>query len=181
MVKTIGINVGEDLETVNRYRENFDLTFPMLMDPFSEAYFDYRTQGISPFPQDVIIDQDGVVRYIQANYQPHRIFEILEALVPTAINDNEPEVILPSELDLNIYPNPGNPETRAAFTVMETGQISIAIYSVLGEKVAELKRRGVRGDRFDLQLPSENLSSGVYLVRVSNGTFRETRKLIRLR
>jgi len=52
-------------------------TFPVMMDR-DGSYSTYdRVDSSAPFPLDVLIDQQGVVRYVSTRYEP----AVIEALV----------------------------------------------------------------------------------------------------
>ena len=45
------------------------MTFPIVMDE-GQAVTYVSGLGISPFPMDVVIDRDGIIRYIRREYDP---------------------------------------------------------------------------------------------------------------
>ena len=76
------------------------------------------------------------------------------------------------------YPNPFNPSTVIEYTLPEEDFVTLSVYNPLGEEVAVLVRgvrsAGVNSVTFD----AGKLPSGVYLYRLSAGSFVETRKLV---
>jgi len=84
------------------------------------------------------------------------------------------------------YPNPFNPETKIKYTVPSTLEVSLKVYNVLGKEVAtllnEVKQPGNYEARFSVD---ENngitLSSGIYLYKLTAGSFIRTRKMIFLK
>ncbi len=76
------------------------------------------------------------------------------------------------------YPNPFNPSTVIEYTLPEENFVTLSVYNSLGEEVAALVRgvrsAGVNSVTFD----AGKLPSGVYLYRLSAGSFVETRKLV---
>ncbi len=58
----LGVNLDEPLETVAAFRDELDLTFPLLLDPDGEVQRLYRVFG---YPTTFVIDSDGVVRAIE--------------------------------------------------------------------------------------------------------------------
>jgi Tol biopolymer transport system component len=76
------------------------------------------------------------------------------------------------------YPNPFNPSTVIEYTLPEENFVTLSVYNSLGEEVAVLVRgvrsAGVNSVTFD----AGKLPSGVYLYRLSAGSFVETRKLV---
>jgi hypothetical protein len=80
------------------------------------------------------------------------------------------------ELSQN-YPNPFNPTTTISFTLPESGQVSLVVYNLLGEQVAELinefKYAGVHTINFD----ASELNSGIYLYKMETGQYSNARKM----
>ena len=65
------------------------------------------------------------------------------------------------------YPNPFNPETVIKFALKEKSNVTLEVYNITGQKVAELvsgeMEKGFYEERFD----GTNLSSGVYVIRLN--------------
>jgi hypothetical protein len=74
-------------------------------------------------------------------------------------------------------PNPIRRSAELEYTLPEASEVSIAVYDVLGRRVARLvdekRRTGVHQARID----GGTLPSGKYFVRMRAGTFRQTRQL----
>ena len=74
-------------------------------------------------------------------------------------------------------PNPIRRGAELEYTLPEESEVSIAVYDVLGRRVARLvdekRRTGVHRARID----AGTLPSGKYFVRMRAGTFRQTRQL----
>jgi len=84
------------------------------------------------------------------------------------------------------YPNPFNPATVIAYQLSEVIDVELAIYNPLGQKIKTLvnERQGagtyqIRWDGQDNT--GQRISSGVYLYRLTAGSFIETRKMVLLR
>jgi hypothetical protein len=74
----------------------------------------------------------------------------------------------------NNYPNPFNPETVIKFSLKEKSNVTLTVYNIEGQKVAELingeMEKGFYEERFD----GTNLSSGVYVIRLSAQSLEST-------
>lgn len=79
---------------------------------------------------------------------------------------------------LQNYPNPFNPATTIQFSLPQSGRVTLSVYNVLGEQVATLVDQELRAGSYQSQFNAENISSGVYIYKLSTGTFTETRKMI---
>jgi len=107
---------------------------------------------------------------------------------PAGLCDSSKAVfkVLPNKFYLfQNYPNPFNPQTNIHFDVPISLDVTITIYSILGEKVREFERRYEAGACI-LMWDGKNSSgkdaaSGIYLYRFSAGNYRATRKMVLIR
>jgi hypothetical protein len=80
------------------------------------------------------------------------------------------------ELSQN-YPNPFNPTTTIRFSLLQSGYVKLAVYNLIGEKVAELvngfKEAGIHTINFN----AENLNSGLYIYKIESNGFVQSRKM----
>ena len=76
------------------------------------------------------------------------------------------------------YPNPFNPNTEIQYALPESNQVTLEVYNSLGQKVMELvnsyKSAGYHREIFD----ASNLSSGVYLYKLTTASFTKTNKML---
>jgi len=83
------------------------------------------------------------------------------------------------------FPNPFNPSTRIDFQIKESAEIDLEIYNIKGQKVRTLvdgfKHTGDYSVEWDGTNDSgKNVTSGLYLYRLSSKKFSSTRKMILL-
>lgn len=56
-------------------------TFPVMVDD-SRTYGSYDATGsTAPFPLDVVVDQQGVVRFVDTRYDPYTIEAVIDELL----------------------------------------------------------------------------------------------------
>ena len=79
------------------------------------------------------------------------------------------------------YPNPFNPTTQIRYSVPQTSLISLKVYTLLGEEVATLFIGNREAGQYEATFNGAEVPSGIYLVRMSAGSFSETRKMILLK
>jgi hypothetical protein len=86
------------------------------------------------------------------------------------------------------YPNPFNPSTTIEFELPKTGNVTLKIFNILGEKVATLVSDRLTTGSYSYDWDASNLASGVYLYRLfvesltgEAGDFVETRKMVLMR
>jgi hypothetical protein len=95
--------------------------------------------------------------------------------------------IFPSDFVLKQnYPNPFNPSTTIQFDLPKTSEVTLKVFSILGEEVATLLSVSLLSGSHSVEWDAGHLASGVYLYRlVANpsltgeaGGFVETRKMM---
>lgn len=84
------------------------------------------------------------------------------------------------ELQQN-YPNPFNPTTTIRFSVPENGMVSLKVYNVLGQLVANLINQELKSGSYEVDFNGFNLSSGIYLYKLSTGNYEATKKMMLLK
>ena len=99
--------------------------------------------------------------------------------VPNEIDENYD--VLPEAVSLRAYPNPFNAETRIHYFLTRTGQTSLTIYNIQGQKVATIfQGYQAKGDHA-ITWDARALSSGVYIARLDGVTGSQTTKLVLLK
>jgi hypothetical protein len=84
-------------------------------------------------------------------------------------------------LDQN-YPNPFNPATTLRFSVPQSSEISLSVYTVNGELVKRLiDRVEYSAGTYELKYDASGLSSGTYIYSISNGQKIISKKMILLK
>jgi hypothetical protein len=82
---------------------------------------------------------------------------------------------------LQNYPNPFNPSTKIDFQVKTASLTTLRVYNMLGQEVAALVNENLAPGSYAVQFSAENLSSGVYLYRLTSGSYTETRRMLLMR
>lgn len=82
-INTGGLGGGDSTAIVNQFLEQTGATFPVGWElGGASSYSQFRVSGgnsISPFPLDVVIDRDGVVRYVNREYEPAAMQAAIDA------------------------------------------------------------------------------------------------------
>ena len=167
------------MTTIQQFVSSFGLTYPILRDETASVYFSYRVSGLSPFPQDCIIDQSGIIQYLRSEYDPQFMLQVVNQLLLTEIDDNKSTKAIPSTLNLGVYPNPTNSQVTIEFSILDPGDINLTLFDTMGRQIlARQLAQGKFGEKRNYHLDLESQASGVYFVSVRNGRFREIRKLL---
>ena len=79
---------------------------------------------------------------------------------------------------LQNYPNPFNPSTKINFGLKESGHVSIKLFDVLGNEVAQLLNEYTSAGDHEINFNGSELTSGIYIYRLAAGQNSVTRKMI---
>ncbi|NWF50351.1 MAG: DUF4397 domain-containing protein [Ignavibacteriaceae bacterium] len=76
------------------------------------------------------------------------------------------------------YPNPFNPSTRINYSIPQNSFVSLKVYDVLGNEVANLVDEQQSAGKYEVIFDGSNLASGIYLYTIKAGDFTSTKKLV---
>jgi len=79
------------------------------------------------------------------------------------------------------YPNPFNPSTSFEVDLHDNLDVSIMVYNVLGQQVAELANGPMDAGRYTMKWDASSVSSGVYFINVDTGSDISTQKIMLLK
>ncbi len=84
------------------------------------------------------------------------------------------------------YPNPFNPSTQIVFSIPQDQRVTIAVFNILGQKVATLLDRTLRAGTHVVTWAGKDdngftAPSGVYLYRISTANFTAVKKMMLLK
>ncbi len=128
----------------------------------------------------VAVRINGERVYPDLEYQGHGTFLRLNNLTRDAggvVNN------LPGEYSLSQnYPNPFNPTTSISFNLPVAGHVELAVYNLLGQKVATVVDGTLAAGQHEVIWNGSDqngvaVSSGVYFYRLKSATFNQTRKM----
>ena len=99
--------------------------------------------------------------------------------ISEAFTVSNEEDFKPGEFSLSQnYPNPFNPTTNIEFVLPQASQVSLKVYNMLGQQVAELVNGRLASGSQVVQFDARNLASGMYIYRLQAGDFTQTRKMM---
>ena len=92
---------------------------------------------------------------------------------------NEVNSGIPTEFAIQQnYPNPFNPSTNINYSLPEASRVTIIVYDLLGQKVAELVNTEKSAGYHSIAFDASALSSGVYIYQIRAGAFTNTKKMM---
>ncbi|MBZ0181278.1 MAG: T9SS type A sorting domain-containing protein [Melioribacteraceae bacterium] len=93
------------------------------------------------------------------------------------VDSDEETIVYTFDLGQN-YPNPFNPSTVIKYSIPSSNLVELKVFNILGQEVAslvnEVKNAGVHTVSFN----ASSLASGVYLYRITAGSFVSTKKML---
>jgi len=75
------------------------------------------------------------------------------------------------------YPNPFNPSTQIEFSLSEATNVSLDIYTIVGQHVSTLVNRNLNAGEHQVSFDGSSLSSGVYIYRLTTDNYSEVRQM----
>lgn len=79
------------------------------------------------------------------------------------------------------YPNPFNPTTNIQFSIPESGLVTLRVFDVLGQQVAELVNQELSVGVHKVDFDASELTSGIFFYTLESGNFVQTNKMILLK
>jgi hypothetical protein len=95
---------------------------------------------------------------------------------PLVVSQEPPAGLLATSLEAP-FPNPAGARATMAFTLAAPGEARLAIYDLLGRRVALLAEEAMEAGRHVVPLALNGIASGVYVVELVAGEERQTRQV----
>jgi hypothetical protein len=107
-------------------------------------------------------------------------------VVVTVTDVDDQTKINPSSFELyNNYPNPFNPSTNIEYSLPERADVTVTVYTVLGQLVTTLVNTTEEVGYHKVAFNASDLSSGTYIYQIkavgSNKNFTDTKKMVLLK
>lgn len=78
------------------------------------------------------------------------------------------------------YPNPFNPNTIIRFSLQKNGMTDLIVYDMLGKEVRNLIHKNLNAGEYNISFNAANLTSGVYIYKLSSNGENLFKKMILL-
>jgi hypothetical protein len=102
-------------------------------------------------------------------------YRLIYFYTPTSVKEDN----LVSSFILNQnYPNPFNPITTISFNLSVGSKVTLAVFTLLGEHVLTLLDENISAGNHRITFNGGNLSSGIYLYRLTTNNFSAMKKFI---
>lgn len=122
--------------------------------------------------------------FIDANVQPgvysYRLKQLDFDGTFNYSNVIEIDISLPAVFDLaQNYPNPFNPSTTIEYSVAAPVNVTLTVYTILGEQVAVLiENQFTEAGKHSVKFDASTLASGTYIYRLQAGEFVTSKKML---
>jgi hypothetical protein len=75
------------------------------------------------------------------------------------------------------YPNPFNPSTKVSFSIEKEEHVTLKVYDILGREVKTLINQVLLPGNHQVDFNGDNLSSGIYICKLTSGEFTALKKM----
>ena len=123
----------------------------------------------------------GIIYYNNNNYMivPRTNADYVNVGTTGIVQDR---LSLPAKFSLDQnYPNPFNPTTIIRYSIPTTGMVTLKVYSILGQVVATLVNNQQTAGTYNVLFDASRLSTGMYIYRISSGSFVQVKKMLLLK
>ncbi|MCF8307171.1 MAG: T9SS type A sorting domain-containing protein [Ignavibacteriales bacterium] len=99
-----------------------------------------------------------------------------------AVEIGNPSTDGPTDFELfQNYPNPFNPNTSIDYSLPVDEYVSLKVYDILGNQVAELVNEKKAAGKYKINFNASYLSSGLCIYKIQAGSFSKVRKMMLLK
>ncbi|MBX2992456.1 MAG: T9SS type A sorting domain-containing protein [Bacteroidetes bacterium] len=138
-------------------------------NPYRSRFIQPTAANTFPATYSAPVDQWQKAAPLPAEVPPYGITNVRE--------DNAPGIPVVYTLNQN-YPNPFNPSTRIKYSIPENAKVTLRVYNLLGQQVAELVNQEQTRGNYVALFEGQSLASGVYFYRLETKNFTETKKMV---
>jgi hypothetical protein len=156
--------IAEDINSSVKTIDMTGVTYPLTL----------RVEGM-----DIrLMDETG--KMINLNLKKGEDVVISDAKIQKLMVSGE---LIPDKYSLEQnYPNPFNPSTVIEFSLPENvSNVRLTIYSILGEKVAELVNTSLVAGKYSYTWNANNVSTGMYIYELRTDKFVSIKKMLLLK
>ena len=151
----------------------YDVTTGDIMETVGIPMGD-STAGGSRSPRGIAWTADGQTMYTaDFDYSTISVYQNTSTDVAQAGSE------LPSSYELGQnYPNPFNPSTMINFSIPESGLVTLKVFNVLGQEIAELVNDVKSAGNYEVSFDASNLTTGMYVYKIQTGNYSATKKML---
>ncbi len=106
--------------------------------------------------------------------------EVSKFKTQVLVSVDDQNIPLAFKLEQN-YPNPFNPSTTIQFSIVNSGFTTLKVYDVLGREVKVLVNENLDKGNYSILFDGSDLSSGIYIYSLNNGSEILRKKMLLLK
>lgn len=130
----------------------------------------------------IIILKKDKVAYILGKSSVNNTATLLKADLNNISGVEEKKEAIPEELYLlQNFPNPFNPTTTIEYRIPKEGHVTLKVYDVLGKEITTIVNERKLPGTYKANFEGGELTSGVYITRLTMGKLSKSMKLILLK
>ncbi len=128
---------------------------------------------------EVTINNDGVfindAKVVFADYEaPNGVVHVIDAVITPPTSSR---AVLYEYEGINVYPNPATERFNVSFELRKSTGVSVGVYDLLGQQVIDLQRGMLNEGKHVMEITTDRMDSGIYIVIVNAGESRFTNKV----
>lgn len=128
--------------------------------------------------ENTLLIKDNIIANLYLQEFSARYYEAGgEDSIRVSVHENRNQIPESYYLSQN-YPNPFNPSTTIDFSLPVSVLVTLKIYNVLGQEIAELLNSEMKAGNYSLTFDASKLSSGMYFYKLNAGNFTEVKKML---
>ena len=172
-------------------------TNPEVFTPASSPSLDFRHASIVPITPVDPADDDIITVHLAMQGDPMpastangwnimppsvtaQYFHFTTEILVEVLGNDDENIVNSFNLEQN-YPNPFNPSTTINYTLGERSAVTLKVYDVLGNEVANLVNTTQEAGQHNIRFDASGLSSGLYIYTLNTGNFTSSRKMMLLK
>lgn len=173
----LGISWGASNTMVHDFDSTYGLTYPSVSGSQGNGNSVITDYNILSYPTVIVIAPDRSIKN-QFVYPPD--FQTLDSTITAIMGISTAVAPSIESIKSGIFPNPATTAVTLTQSLTKSASIEIRITSLLGETKIATRPAWAQAGRFQQKINVENLSSGIYFVKVSaNGETLSTFKFVK--
>jgi hypothetical protein len=146
----------------------------------------YEISNLAPGSYTIVSDkfeyEDAELSDVTIDYSSNQVQSVSLVLNPlSATSVDETDITVSDYRLYQNYPNPFNPITIVNYQIPVTGFVSLKVFNLIGQEVANLVSEVKIAGRYQVKFDASKLNSGIYFYTLKAGNINVTNKMVLLK